>query len=401
MRCAPCRGRAPPRARRRSRRPVVAGAAAGMAAGAALLAVFLATTGSEEPIVVRPNSVAILDAESGKVVDQIGVGPRPADVAAAAGSVWVSNLADNTVTQIEARSRQIAGTITPGITVNGLAASPSGVWVADSVRASATRYRPGLRQRRQRRSDSVPEAVPEDFRPVAATAKAVWIAGNDSGVVRLDPRTRRVLHRTPVGSDPTSVAVGAGGVWVSDEQDGTVTRIDPRTNRRGQDDHGRRERSRHRRRCRQRVGGGAVRGPSHADRPCLQRGRRHCASERGAGGRCVRRRRAVGDDQARWNRRADRARQPRAACDAHGRGRQQPSGHRSGRGQRVGRRPGQSGSGGIDARRSRRRDRPPAPAPVHDRPCIDIRNRSRDVRDVRPAPQLSRPAVPARSSASP
>jgi YVTN family beta-propeller protein len=34
----------------------------------------------------------------------------------------------------------------------------------------------------------------------------------------------------PVGDEPTSVAFGAGGVWVTNTTAGTVSRIDPATN---------------------------------------------------------------------------------------------------------------------------------------------------------------------------
>ena len=34
-----------------------------------------------------------------------------------------------------------------------------------------------------------------------------------------------------VGSDPVALAIGANGVWVANAQSGTVSRIDPDTNR--------------------------------------------------------------------------------------------------------------------------------------------------------------------------
>ena len=46
----------------------------------------------------------------------------------------------------------------------------------------------------------------------------------------MDPDSRRTIATPPVGTEPNGVAVGAGGVWVSDGVDGTVTRIDPENN---------------------------------------------------------------------------------------------------------------------------------------------------------------------------
>ena len=49
-------------------------------------------------------------------------------------------------------------------------------------------------------------------------------------VSRIDPRTRTVRQTIPVGSGPSAVAVGAGGVWVVNSLDGTLSWISPATN---------------------------------------------------------------------------------------------------------------------------------------------------------------------------
>jgi streptogramin lyase len=59
---------------------------------------------------------------------------------------------------------------------------------------------------------------------------AVWIADTAKGrILRLDPRSREVLVRIPVGGE-ARVTVGAGAVWAFNER-GRVVRIDPATNR--------------------------------------------------------------------------------------------------------------------------------------------------------------------------
>jgi YVTN family beta-propeller protein len=66
---------------------------------------------------------------------------------------------------------------------------------------------------------------------LAAGAGAVWVAGEDSGLVtRLDARTGAALDVIGVGNGPAAVAVGEGAVWAANRADGTVSRIDPRTN---------------------------------------------------------------------------------------------------------------------------------------------------------------------------
>jgi len=59
---------------------------------------------------------------------------------------------------------------------------------------------------------------------------AVWASDTAKGeILRLDPRSRRVLARIPVGGE-ARVTVGAGAVWAFNER-GRVVRIDPATNR--------------------------------------------------------------------------------------------------------------------------------------------------------------------------
>lgn len=48
---------------------------------------------------------------------------------------------------------------------------------------------------------------------------------------RIDPRTNSLVATIGgVGSNPSAIAVGAGRVWVGSQDDGTVSRVDPKTN---------------------------------------------------------------------------------------------------------------------------------------------------------------------------
>jgi YVTN family beta-propeller protein len=66
---------------------------------------------------------------------------------------------------------------------------------------------------------------------VAVGEGAVWVANfEDDTVLRIDPRSMKVVAEIPVGRDPFSVATGEGAVWVVNRY-GTATRVDPRSNR--------------------------------------------------------------------------------------------------------------------------------------------------------------------------
>jgi outer membrane protein assembly factor BamB len=64
---------------------------------------------------------------------------------------------------------------------------------------------------------------------------SVWVSETNAGqILRVDPRTRRVTARIPVGSE-VSLAAGEGSVWAIPRESGIpsspLMRIDPRTNR--------------------------------------------------------------------------------------------------------------------------------------------------------------------------
>jgi streptogramin lyase len=51
-------------------------------------------------------------------------------------------------------------------------------------------------------------------------------------VAKIDPTADRVVARTEVGTEPTAVAAGYGGVWVLNKDDGTLTHLDPHSGKR-------------------------------------------------------------------------------------------------------------------------------------------------------------------------
>lgn len=73
--------------------------------------------------------------------------------------------------------------------------------------------------------------VGSDPRGIGVGQGAVWVANSGDGTVsRIDPASNRVTGAPiQVGAEPRRVAVDSRGVWVSNESSGTITRIDPRS----------------------------------------------------------------------------------------------------------------------------------------------------------------------------
>ncbi|HJS96964.1 MAG TPA: ABC transporter substrate-binding protein, partial [Solirubrobacteraceae bacterium] len=64
---------------------------------------------------------------------------------------------------------------------------------------------------------------------IAVGDGAVWVAENtENDVMRIDVKSG-AQSTIPVGQGPAGIAFGTGGVWVTNSEDGTVTRLDPVT----------------------------------------------------------------------------------------------------------------------------------------------------------------------------
>jgi YVTN family beta-propeller protein len=223
---------APPTARRsgagpRARRGgALVGLGGGLLLAAAVAAVFAGDEGDSSAKRAAANSLAVIDPDSNSVVAAIPTGIRPTDVASGARHIWVANQADDTVTQIDPRRRAFVSTTAPRVGVAGLAVGAGGVWIGGERRL--VRLDPGFRS-----VDLSVRLAPADEHTgysgpnlLAVRYGSVWV-GSDYGVIaRVDPATRDV-ESVSLGNSPSAIATGAGGVWVTDDVDNTVARIDP------------------------------------------------------------------------------------------------------------------------------------------------------------------------------
>ena len=261
------------------------------------------------PVVVPPNSVAVIDADANRVEGFIAVGNTPGPVAAGAGYVWVGNLDDKSLARIDpaTSAREF---IQLDVTPDAVAAGAGAAFVANGL--LGTLYRVDAESGIPSKRDLSPRSHKYQGAGVDVGAGWVWAAFGDGWLARVDPGTLggngypseaagptalvfdngslwvavedAELHqyspaswnygepvfatttcRSPggmaagrdaiwlacrdndlvlritadpgfddalpirVGEEPTAVAFGAGGVWVANTGDGTVSRIDPET----------------------------------------------------------------------------------------------------------------------------------------------------------------------------
>jgi len=136
-----------------------------------------------------------------------GVPPCPFDVAVGGGAVW---LADSAVFQVGCGSARAGGSSGGGC---GSGTPGRSVTRVDPVKLKAVA--------------SKPLAFMVD--DIAADEQGVWVVDRrDDMLVRIDPKTNRVVGRVRVGDAPVAVATDGSSVWTANLDDGTVSRIDPK-----------------------------------------------------------------------------------------------------------------------------------------------------------------------------
>lgn len=190
-------------------------------------------------VVGQTGQVRAIDPRASAAFGRVARVPDANGLAVGLGGVWVTSRIAGTVTRIDPRTRRADPPIRVGAGAADVVIADGAVWVANSASGTVSRVDP--RTRRAGRPIRVGGAV----LALAAGDGVLW-AGRAQGefaqqvqVVRLDPRARRLTGRpVPVGGAiPLDLAAGDGSVWATDvgglrppkpARPGAVTRIDAR-----------------------------------------------------------------------------------------------------------------------------------------------------------------------------
>jgi YVTN family beta-propeller protein len=228
------------------RRLVLAAVAVALLAGIAFGA--LALTG-EENVVVHPDSVAVIDPSSNKIIDSIPVGESPGPITFAGDALWVANLNNATFSKVDPKARREIDTVGFGGATSSeslpprLAGDEDDLWVAVDCFRELLRVDPDdgiVGQTLTLRG----ELGRVSFYSCALTAVpgSVWIAADDPHqLIRVreapdEPASIAQRVPLPVGVR-TGIALGAGSIWVSERVNlegyatrrSAIRRIDPET----------------------------------------------------------------------------------------------------------------------------------------------------------------------------
>ena len=251
--------------RSRKRRAVLLSALAGVIAAAVvipLVAFGHGGSGGRSAVSAAGDSLGVVDARSGRLVADTGVGATPTAVAVGEGAYWVTNAEGHTVSRVDPGTNAVVQTIPVGNGPSGIATGAGAVWVVNSLDGTVSRIDPGTNTVvdtidvgneplgivyaagsvwvANTGDNTITKIDPDGGKPktleVAATelafgAGTLWASERAAGrVVRIDPTTGKQVASIQVGNGPTGIAYGHGSAWVTNSLDETVSRINPDTN---------------------------------------------------------------------------------------------------------------------------------------------------------------------------
>ena len=193
--------------------------------------------------VAGSNEVSRIDPATDRVTATIPVGVTgsgPGGVSFGAGAVWVPVAVPGALWGIDPHSNKVTTRISLGGPLQGpvsVTATHDTVWIACCAEQAAGAPASGGRLLRvdPRHKRVVADiALPASPVAVAADSSAAWVATARGQVLMVSQKRNRVVATIeaggPLGFDQT-IAAGAGGIWLADPFDEQIVRIDPRTRR--------------------------------------------------------------------------------------------------------------------------------------------------------------------------
>jgi YVTN family beta-propeller protein len=158
-----------------------------------------------------------------------GGGGGPHALAVAGGAVWAAMYSG--IARIEPQSAKRTALVGRGRWPKSIAATAGRLWVSLGIPFIKNGALVSIDPETNRLAGGR-LALGRAPAALATGAGALWVADElDGTLTRVDPARRRIVARVKVGRMPTAVAAGAGGIWVANTGDGTVSRVDPKSDR--------------------------------------------------------------------------------------------------------------------------------------------------------------------------
>ena len=238
----PADARAGKRRRHRGLIAVAAGALIVIVAGVAALTL---DSGTTPQVAVKPDSVALLDAATGRVTAQAPVIGAPSQLALVGGKVWVWGEDSHALSELDSSTLALRRQLAPGGFADELTSGRGGLWMLDAVARRLIEVDPAYAGVKNRTSLPAPQGQAQvgalQPRPgevltavrVAFTARDAWVTdgGTDVDEIDISGLKPRLVRQIDLGAPLNGIAAGEGAVWALSGANATVFELDPATGR--------------------------------------------------------------------------------------------------------------------------------------------------------------------------
>ena len=178
---------------------------------------------------VSPDSLAVFDPKSDRIVGAVAIPGQPSLVAAEGRSVWVASDTSRTITKVDGRSLAIKEVVPTNALPYDLAASGEAVWLLDPERPALVKVDAAYRSVAKRlRLPGRARLTPGFGAGLDAEGGSVWVADGTSRLLRLN---RGAASRLDVGQPLDDVAIGERTVWAISARSASALEVDPSSGR--------------------------------------------------------------------------------------------------------------------------------------------------------------------------
>jgi virginiamycin B lyase len=153
--------------------------------------------------------LARVDPESMRVTVRVRVAEGSASVRGDGRFVWVTQPDASTVQQVDARRARVVRTVRVGTAPLFLAVAYGAAWTLNQVDGTVTRV-----DARTGKTTTVRADLAAGGNDIAAGGGWVWARASTVLLVRIDPRTSKVVERYGPAVGGGNIAVGFGAVWI-------------------------------------------------------------------------------------------------------------------------------------------------------------------------------------------
>lgn len=160
---------------------------------------------------------------SGRAAETVTVGADSSVVNSAFGSIWVTSSGEGKVYRVDPKQLKVMAKIDVPASPRFTATGEGSVWVLSQSDGSVSRIAPATNTV----VANIAAKAPGEGGDIASGGGYIWVAASGTPLMRIDPRSNKVMDQYGNYKRADAIRFGFGSVWVSDQGKGDLWRIDP------------------------------------------------------------------------------------------------------------------------------------------------------------------------------